>query len=69
MTSDNRQWAFNEAKRRVKAMDDAYSIYRKGNNYIVRNTAAGAPQGWDLEATFQPDGTQSFKRESANDQD
>lgn len=66
MTSGNKEWAYTEAKRRARAMDDAYSIYkhRLHPDYIVRNAAASAPlpYNWELEATFQSDGSQSFKR-------
>lgn len=59
----NRIWAFTEAKRRAKAMEDAYSIYRLNHafdDYIVRNANAEKPNGWTLVATWQPDGSQSF---------
>lgn len=69
-TTGNRDLAFVEAKRRASVMKDAYCIYRHRSNtddYIIRNAAAAAPQpnNWQLAATFQSDGSQSFTAESA----
>jgi hypothetical protein len=53
----DKTWAFTEAKRRALAMCDAYSIYQKGADFIVRQSAAASPKGdWFLVATFQPNG-------------
>lgn len=68
-TSGNKDWAYMEAQRRAKTMDDAYSIYkhRIHPDYIVRNAAASPPNNlWDLDATFQRDGSQSFKASFAS---
>lgn len=61
----NREWAYREASRRAGIMKDAYSIYKHmvHEDYIVRNSAAAPPNSlWELEATFQSGGLQSFKR-------
>ena len=59
----NRDWAFMEAKRRASALDDACSIYRRGDDYIVRMAVAAAPANWRRIATFEPDQTQTFNGE------
>lgn len=56
----NRNWAFTEARRRARALDGPYSIYRKGSDYIIRAAEAAPPKVFQRIATIEPDGSYSF---------